>query len=71
MRDVWALINSHHPRLLLISYGSPYLVYDMQTAVLKIITGEAPALGTPPVDLDAPYQIKRMAFKFIGENLDD
>jgi len=74
MRDVWALINSHHPKLVLVSYGSPYLEYDMphlpcvinayspdlnmQKAVLKTLTGELTPTGTSPVNLEAPYLFK-------------
>ncbi len=74
MRDVWALINSHHPALILVSYGSPYLLYDMphmpcvinayspdvqmQQAVLRVLTGQLTATGTSPVNLEAPYLFK-------------
>ena len=74
MRDVWTLITSHHPRLVLVSFGSPYLVYEMphlplvinayspdprtQEAVLRLLTGEIPATGKSPVNLDAPYRFK-------------
>lgn len=74
MRDVWALTTSHHPRLALVSYGSPYLLYEMprlplvinayspdlstQEAVLRLLTGEISAAGKSPVDLDAPYRFK-------------
>lgn len=74
MRDVWALITSHHPRLVFISYGSPYLFYDMphlpfvinayspdmntQKAVLNLLTGKIKATGTSPVNLDSPYIFK-------------
>ena len=74
MRDVWALINSHHPNLVLVSYGSPYVVYDMphmpcvlnayspdhnmQSAALRVLTGDLEATGTSPVNLEAPYQLK-------------
>jgi len=76
MRDVWALINSHHPRLVCVSYGSPYLVYEMprlplvingyspdldtQNAVLRLLTGEIEATGKSPVDLDSPYLFKSL-----------
>ena len=76
MRDVWALINSHHPRLVLVSYGSPYILYDMphtpcvinayspdlnmQTAVLRVLTGELSPTATSPVNLEAPYQLKHL-----------
>lgn len=74
MRDVWALINSHHPKLVLVSYGSPYLEYDMphmpcvinayspdlemQKAVFGVLTGELTPTGTSPVNLEAPYLFK-------------
>ncbi len=74
MRDVWTLINSHHPGLLLVSYGSPYLGYDMphmpclinayspdltmQKAVLRVLTGELTPTGVSPVNLEAPYMFK-------------
>ncbi|MCP4535698.1 MAG: glycoside hydrolase family 3 protein [Chloroflexi bacterium] len=74
MRDVWALINSHHPRLVLVSYGSPYLIYDAphlpcvinayspdlntQKAVLQVLTGELDPTGKSPVNLEAPYLFK-------------
>jgi len=74
MRDVWALTTAHHPRLVLISYGSPYLGYEIphlptlinayspdpntQGAVLRLLTGEMPATGRSPVDLDAAYRLK-------------
>ncbi len=79
MRDVWALITSHHPRLILISWGSPYLGYEMphvpciinayspdentQRAVVKILSGELTAVGTSPVDLEAPYYSKELVGK--------
>jgi hypothetical protein len=59
MRDVWPLIASHHPRLVFVSYGSPYHLYEMpnlplmvnaysldlntQNAVGRVLTGERPA----------------------------
>ena len=77
MRDVWALITSHHPRLVLVSYGSPYLLYEMprlplvinayspdlntQKAVLRLLTGEIEAMGKSPVNLDSPYLFKSLA----------
>ncbi len=76
MRDVWALINSHHPNLILVSYGSPYIIYEtphmpfainayshdskMPKAVLRVLTGDLVATGTSPVNLEAPYQLKSM-----------
>jgi len=76
MRDVWELINSHHPRLVFVSYGSPYLLYDMpnlplvinayspdentQRAVLKLLTGEMEAQGQSPVELERPYRFKSL-----------
>ena len=76
MRDVWSLITSHHPGLVVISYGSPYIGYEMphvttvinsyspdtntQMAVLKLLTGQIQANGTSPVDLDSPYQLKAL-----------
>jgi len=76
MRDVWALITSHHPRLTFVSYGSPYLYYEMphlplvvnayssdlntQRAVLRLLTGEMEATGTSPVNLDGPYLFKSL-----------
>jgi len=76
MRDVWALITSHHPRLVFVSYGSPYLLYEMphlplvinayspdrntQNAVLRLLTGEIEATGKSPVDLDSPYLFKSL-----------
>ncbi len=77
MRDVWALITSRHPRLALVSYGSPYLLYEMprlplvinayspdlntQKAVLRLLTGEIAATGKSPVNLDSPYLFKSLA----------
>jgi len=74
MRDVWVLINSHHPKLVLVSYGSPYLNYDtphvpcvinayspdlnMQKAVLRVLLGDLTPTGTSPVNLEAPYVLK-------------
>jgi len=74
MRDVWSLITSHHPRLVFVSYGSPYLLYEMpnlplainayspdlntQKAVLRLLIGEINAMGKSPVDLDSPYRLK-------------
>lgn len=74
MRDVWQLITTHHPRLICISFGSPYHTYDMpnlpcvvnaysadantQAAVLQLLTGEIEAQGKSPVDLQAPYHFK-------------
>lgn len=76
MRDVWALITCHHPRLVMISYGSPYMSYEMphvplvvnaysndlnsQKAVLRILSGEIAANGVSPVDLDSPYFTKSL-----------
>ncbi len=76
MRDVWELINSHHPRLVFVSYGSPYMLYDMpnlplvvnayspdentQRAVLKLLTGEMEAQGQSPVELERPYRFKSL-----------
>ncbi len=76
MRDVWALIASHHPRLALISYGSPYLHYEMphvplmlnaysadlntQRAVLRFLLGEIEATGVSPVNLESPYLFKSL-----------
>ena len=63
-----------HPNLVLVSYGSPYVVYDMphmpcvlnayspdhnmQSAALRVLTGDLEATGTSPVNLEAPYQLK-------------
>ncbi|MBN1982208.1 MAG: hypothetical protein JW795_11795 [Chitinivibrionales bacterium] len=74
MRDIWPLATSHHPRLVVISWGSPYLGYEMphipciinayspdpvmQKAVVAVLTGEAKACGTSPVDLESPYRYK-------------
>jgi beta-N-acetylhexosaminidase len=74
MRDVWSLITSHHPRLVFVSYGSPYLYYEMphlplvinayspdfntQRAVLRLFTGEIEAAGISPVNLESPYLFK-------------
>jgi beta-N-acetylhexosaminidase len=76
MRDVWSLITSHHSRLVLVSYGSPYLYYEMphlplvinayspdlntQRAVMRLLTGEIEAAGTSPVNLDSPYLFKSL-----------
>jgi len=76
MRDVWAVINSHHPRLVMVSYGSPYIVYDMphlpcvinayspdpntQAAALRVLTGELDPVGTSPVNVEAPYLFKSL-----------
>jgi beta-N-acetylhexosaminidase len=76
MRDVWSLITSHHPRLVFVSYGSPYHIYDMphlplvinayspdlntQNAVLRLLTGEIEATGKSPVDLEGPYRFKSL-----------
>jgi beta-N-acetylhexosaminidase len=74
MRDVWSLITSHHPRLVFVSYGSPYHLYEMpnlplvinayspdlntQKAVLRLLVGEIKATGKSPVNLDSPYRLK-------------
>jgi beta-N-acetylhexosaminidase len=74
MRDVWALITSFHPGLVVVSYGTPYLIYEMphlpclingyspdlntQRAVLELLTGQLEPTGTSPVDLDRPYRFK-------------
>jgi hypothetical protein len=76
MRDIWALMNSHHPNLILVSYGSPYLNYDlphipcvinayspdlnMQKAVLRVLVGELVPTGTSPVNLEAPFMLKSL-----------
>ena len=76
MRDVWALITCHHPRLVMISYGSPYMSYEMpfvplvinaysndlntQKAELRVLSGEIQAKGISPVDLDSPYFTKSL-----------
>jgi len=74
MRDVWSLTTSHHPRLVCVSYGSPYLGYEIphlplminayspdlntQKVVLRLLAGELGAKGKSPVDLDSPYKLK-------------
>jgi beta-N-acetylhexosaminidase len=61
-------------RCVLISYGSPYHVYDFphapvfinayspdrntQSAVLKVLTGQIAPVGKSPVDLRSPYRFK-------------
>jgi len=73
-RNVWELAGEHHPRMVVVSYGSPYHLYDLpkipalvnaycptqatQQAVLKVLTGQMQATGTSPVDLDSPYRFK-------------
>ena len=49
MRDVWSIITSLHPRLVVISYGSPYISYEMPTGVIiygdkvaTVLWGETP-----------------------------
>ena len=74
MRDVWSLTTSHHPRLVFVSYGSPYHLYEMphlplvinayspdlntQKAVVRLLTGEIKATGKSPVNLNRPYRLK-------------
>jgi beta-N-acetylhexosaminidase len=76
MREVWGLITSHHPRLVLVSYGSPYMSYEMphlptvvnayspdyntQLAVMRLLTGEIKATGTSPIDFESPYLFKTL-----------
>ncbi len=77
MRDVWSVITSHHPGLVFVSYGSPYLDYDFphlplvinaysaavqtQQAVLRVLTGQITATGQSPVNLNSPYLFKSQA----------
>ncbi len=65
---------NQHPCNILISFGTPYVHYDMpwfrtvinayslgvptQEAVLKILTGKLEPRGLSPVDLDRPYKMK-------------
>ena len=74
MRDVWSIITSLHPRLVVISYGSPYISYEMphvpcminayspdritQQAVVDLLYGRIQATGECPVDLERPYIFK-------------
>ncbi len=67
-RPLWRMLGSHPKRLLMFSFGSPYLIYDCpeipfyanayspddssQCAVVDFLMGELEAKGTSPVDLD-------------------
>ncbi|MBN1766241.1 MAG: glycoside hydrolase family 3 protein [Sedimentisphaerales bacterium] len=71
LRDLNRIMGLHHPRLVFISYGSPYHIYDYphtpvfinaysadkntQSAVLQFLTGEIPANGKSPVNLEKAY----------------
>ena len=64
-----------HPRTVAISYGSPYIHYELpllpvhvnayssdprtQQAVVRLLLGEIQPQGVSPVDLDAPQKFKR------------
>ncbi|MHC5068528.1 MAG: glycoside hydrolase family 3 protein, partial [Planctomycetota bacterium] len=71
-RCAYYLQGTHHPRMVMVSWGSPYHGYEfphfpalinaygyvpvLQDTVLGILRGEITATGTSPVDLEAPYR---------------
>ena len=70
----WRGYIFEHPRLVVVSFGDPYRLYDMpylsnyinafgnsaqsQKAVAKVIFGEIPALGKNPVSLDGFFELE-------------
>ena len=75
MRNLWVLYGHRLPRVVSISYGTPYLLYEFphmpallnayspdpttQAAVVRFLMGEIPAPGRSPVDVRAPWRNAR------------
>lgn len=76
-RDLWRLYGMRLPRVISISFGSPYLHFEYphapvwlnayspdpttQAAVVRLLCGEIPARGHSPVRLDAPWLMNTAA----------
>lgn len=74
LRELARVAVLKHPKLAMISYGSPYHLYELPrmpayinayaiypptlAAVIRVLAGEIPARGQSPVDLQAPYRLK-------------
>jgi len=77
MRAVAGQAGLRHPRTIAISYGWPYIHYELpllpvcinayssdpltQQAVVRLLLGEIPPRGVSPVNLAAPHEFKRAA----------
>lgn len=81
MRTVTTLMNARHPKTILISFGTPYLEYEVphipllvnaysidphtQNAVVRLLAGEIDAAGISPVDLHHPW-LANTAFESVS-----
>ena len=77
MRAVTGQAGLRHPRTIAISYGSPYILYELpllpvcinayssdpltQQAVVRLLLGEVLPRGVSPVNLAAPHEFKQAA----------
>lgn len=75
MRKIWYMMNTHRERMIITSFGSPYLLYDLpwadtyinayspdintQKSVVDILLGRKQAIGTNPVDIFRAEKMKR------------
>ncbi|MHA2246998.1 MAG: glycoside hydrolase family 3 protein [Candidatus Hodarchaeales archaeon] len=74
MRKLWFMMNTHRERMIIISFGSPYILYDLpwadsyinayspdintQKSVVDILLGKKQAVGTSPVDIFRAEKMK-------------
>ncbi len=74
MRKLWFMMNTHRERMIITSFGSPYLLYDLpwadtyinayspdintQKSVVDILLGKKQAVGTSPVDIFRAEKMK-------------
>ncbi|MFX0126384.1 MAG: glycoside hydrolase family 3 protein [Candidatus Hodarchaeota archaeon] len=74
MRKLWFMMNTHRERMIITSFGSPYLLYDLpwadtyinayspdintQKSVVDILLGRKQAVGTSPVDIFRAEKMK-------------
>ncbi|MBN1413235.1 MAG: hypothetical protein JW969_20510 [Spirochaetales bacterium] len=82
LRRFWQLCTPAHKNQVVISFGSPYIMYDFphlatyinayssdiltQQACARLLLGEIKAQGKSPVNLQRPYLIKEQLIKVIG-----
>ncbi|MFX1285709.1 MAG: glycoside hydrolase family 3 protein [Promethearchaeota archaeon] len=74
MRKLWFMMNTHRERMIITSFGSPYVLYDLpwvdtyinayspdintQKSVVDILLGRKEAIGTSPVDIFRAEKMK-------------